>query len=342
MADEHGTPSSSAGAQAQLTPDILFQLATGFMSAKHLFAANELGLFEKLSEGAATLDDLAKRLGLPRNTTRITADAMVALGLVERRGDLYQNAPVAAAFLSARPLADLRPFLRFWNRLSYPRWVRFEEALRKGHGVYGALKFTEEEQKIFNEGVEAFSGRGAEAMAAAYDFGRHRRLLDLGGGTGSFLLAALRRHPRLRCTLYELPAAAAVARQRLAGSPHAAQIEIVEGNFLSDPIPEGHDAILVANVVHALSPENNHALLRRTRERVAPGARLLLVDLWTDPTHTEPVFAALMAGEFLVMSGEGDVYSEVEAREWLGKTGWREVEFKSLTGPASLIVAEAV
>ncbi len=103
-----------------------------------------------------------------------------------------------------------------------------------------------------------------------------------------------------------------------------------------------YDAIIVANVIHALSPENNHALLRRTRERVARGARLLLVDLWTDPTHTEPLFAALMAGEFLVMSGEGDVYSEVEARAWLEQTGWREVEFKSLTGPASLIVAEAV
>ena len=57
------------------------------------------------------------------------------------------------------------------------------------------------------------------------------------------------------------------------------------------------------------SPEHNLELLRRTRDAVPAGARLLLVDFWTDQTHTQPPFAALMAGEFLVITGEGDVYS---------------------------------
>jgi hypothetical protein len=29
-----------------------------------------------------------------------------------------------------------------------------------------------------------------------------------------------------------------------------------------------------------------------------------------------------MAGEFLVMTGEGDVYSEEEVQEWLRASGW--------------------
>lgn len=325
----------------QVTPDAIFQLAAGFMSAKHLFIANEVGLFEKLSEGPATLDELTRRMGIPRRTARIVADAMAALGFIERRGDLYQNAPVAAAFLSARPLRDMRPFLRFWNQLSYPRWERFEEAIRKGHGVFGALKFTPEEQKVFSEGVEAFSASEAESLAAAYDFGRHRRVLDLGGGTGSFLRVLLQRYAGLECTLFEMPAAAAVARQRLANGPFAERIRIVEGDFLRDPIPNGHDAILLANVVHALSAEHNVEVLRRIREGAPQGGRLLLADLWTDPTHTDPAFAALMAGEFLVMSGEGDVYSSEEACEWFAQTGWRMVEQRPLVGPSSLVVAEA-
>ncbi len=59
----------------------------------------------------------------------------------------------------------------------------------------------------------------------------------------------------------------------------------------------------------------------------------------TDPTHTEPVFAALAAGEFLLIAGEGDVYSAAELREWLEDTGWRPLEHKPLTGPTSLLVA---
>jgi hypothetical protein len=81
-------------------------------------------------------------------------------------------------------------------------------------------------------------------------------------------------------------------------------------------------------------------LLQRTRERVPDGAHLLLADFWTDPTHTEPPFAALMAGEFLVITGEGDVYSEEDLGGWLDKTGWRLLERKPLAGPMSLVVAE--
>ena len=78
------------------------------------------------------------------------------------------------------------------------------------------------------------------------------------------------------------------------------------------------------------------------RFAVAPGARLLVVDFWTDPTHTQPTFAALMAGAFLLVSGEGTVYSADEGRAWLAATGWKLLEHRPLSGPASLLVAEAI
>ena len=77
-------------------------------------------------------------------------------------------------------------------------------------------------------------------------------------------------------------------------------------------------------------------------ECVPDGARLLLADFWTDVMHTQPTFAALMAGEFLVITGEGDVYSEEEAHGWLKATGWRPLKRKLLAGPQSVIVAETI
>src|SRR4051794_31100292 len=114
----------------EITPDPIMQVASGFMAAKHLFVANEVGLFVQLADGPATLDQLAQRLDLSCHTTRIAVDAMVALGFVERHGDQYQNGPVAATFLSGRTPADLRPHLRFWDQLSYSRWIQLETAIR--------------------------------------------------------------------------------------------------------------------------------------------------------------------------------------------------------------------
>jgi ubiquinone/menaquinone biosynthesis C-methylase UbiE len=181
----------------------------------------------------------------------------------------------------------------------------------------------------------------AASLATTYDFSGHKRLLDVGGGTGSFLLAVLRRYPDLRGTLFELPGACAVARQRLSREPERTRIDIVEGDIFKTPLPADHDILLVANTIHVLSAPHNLELMRKMRAMVHKGARLLLVDFWTNPTHTEPPAAALMSGEFLVMAGEGQAYSEQEADHWLAQTGWRKYERAPLAGMSSVIVAEA-
>ena len=138
-----------------------------------------------------------------------------------------------------------------------------------------------------------------------------------------------------------MPPTATVARQHLASDSATRQVKVVEGDLFKDPIPAGHDVVLIANVMHLLSAERNLVLLRLTRQCVPDGGRLLLADYWTDATHTQPAFAALMAGEFLVGTGEGDVYSEEEARGWLQETGWRALERRPLAvPPVSVIVAE--
>jgi SAM-dependent methyltransferase len=326
---------------AGVTPDPIMKVALGFMAAKHLFVANEIGLFEQLAGRPATLDELAERTGVPRRTLRIVADAMVSLGFLEKGGDRYQNGEVAAAFLSGPRGAGLRPALRHLDRISYPLWRELGDAVRSGQGRSHWGRWSEDEQRIATEGIAALTAPVAARLAAGYGFSRHRHVLDLGGGTGNFLTAVLSRHAVLEATLYELPDTAAVARRYLAGMPEAARIKIVEGDFLKDPIPEGADVVIIANVVHILSPAQNRDVLRRTRRCVPGGARLLLVDFWTDSTHTRPPAAALLAGEFLLWGGEGDVYSAEEARGWLRETGWRVLEHTPLAGPASVIVAEA-
>ena len=119
---------------ADVTPEPIMRIALGFMAAKHLFTASAIGLFENLAAGPATLDELVEKCGIPRRTLRISVDAMVSLGLLEREEDRYRNSPAAAAFLSGTAESDLRPALRLWDRVSYPLWVNFESAVRAGEG----------------------------------------------------------------------------------------------------------------------------------------------------------------------------------------------------------------
>lgn len=325
---------------ADLTPEPIMRLASGFMAAKHLFAANELGLFEALGDSPSTLDGIAARTGLTSRAARISADAMVALGLIECDGEVYRNSPVAAAYLAGQSPADLRPALRFWDRISYPAWIGMAEALATGPRQE-LVDLDEELQAVAAAGIEAFTAGSAAALAHTVDFARHRRLLDIGGGTGSWSLAAVGQHDHLHATVVELPAVAAVARQRVEDSGLVERIHVETVDAMTGELPAGHDLFLLANLVHYFSPEQNRDLLRRVRRAAGSQARLLLADFWTNRTHTEPVMAALIAGEFATQLRNGDVYSVDEIRAWLPETGWRFVGHSPLAGPVSLVTAEA-
>jgi SAM-dependent methyltransferase len=305
-----------------VTPDPIMRIASGFMAAKHLFAASQLGLFEALAESPATLEALAARTGLTQ-------------------GDIYRNGETAAAFLAGRTPADLRPFLRFWDRISYPTWAKLADALARGPSKE-IFDIDAKLQEVASAGIEAILVGPANALAAGHDFQRYRRLLDVGGGTGSWSIAAARRHPGLRATVFELPVVAEVAKKRIAEAGLADRIDVKVGDVLKDALPVDHDVFLMANLIHYWSPEQNRALLKSVRAAAGPGARLLLADFWTNPTHTEPLMAALMAGEFAVHVKDGDVYSVEEIGKWLPTAGWRFVEHAPLAGPISVVVAEAV
>jgi len=225
------------------TPDLIFQTAIGFWMSKHLFAANELGLFEKLADRPLALEELARDLSIPPRTARISADAMLALGFVEKQDNRYQNSPVSQTFLSGKTPADLRPFSRLFNHISYPQWQHLEEALRTNRAVRRD-DLDPGQQRIFSEGVAAATAGSALAMAEKYDFARHRKVLDLGGGVGEFLVPILDRYPQLEGTLFELPAVTEVAKDALATNPVGSRIKIVAGDLFEDPIPEDHDAVI--------------------------------------------------------------------------------------------------
>jgi SAM-dependent methyltransferase len=335
------TTTTSPSTSGAVTPDRIFEIAQGFMASKQLFAASELGVFEALGEGPVDLDGLAARTGLTRRTARISADAMVAIGLAERQGDKYTNSPEAATFLSGVTPADLRPLLRFWDRLSYPAWQDLAGALGRGRPAHEIFEIDDELVPIMSAGIAAATAAACRALPEAAALPAASRVLDIGGGTGSWSIALAEADRALTATVLERPDVAQVAREHLGAAGLADRIDVRAGDVLVDELPPGFDAFLLANLVHYFTPETNRSLLRRIRAAAEPGARLLLADFWTDPTHTQPVAAALMAGEFAIHVNDGDVYSVEEGTAWLAASGWRYLDHRPLAGPMSVIVAEA-
>lgn len=339
MTNTHET--SSTPTVAATDPAPIFKIATGFMAAKALFAASELGLFEALAESPAPLEALAARCGLTPRATRISADAMVALGLLERDDSAYRNGPLAATFLSGRTPADLRPLLRFWDKVSYPATEGLASALSKGPSGDQLSRLSGEIQQLAQAGIAAATAGPLRALVQTAKLSGRRRLLDVGGGNGSWSMALVLANSQLQATVVDLPTVTRITTQHIAKAELSERVTAHAADALRDPLPAGHDIALLANLIHYFAPADNRALLANIRAAVAPGSHLLIADFWTDRTHTQPLMAALMAGEFAVHEKDGDVYSVDEGRGWLAETGWRFVSHEPLAGPFSLVTAEA-
>lgn len=266
---------------------------------------------------------------------------MVALGLLERHGDRYANTPVTAAFLSGATGADLRPLLKFWDKLSYPAWSGLAGALGRGRPTHEIFEIDEQLVPIMSAGIEAATAGACRALPAVAGLPPASRVLVIGGGTGSWAIALAEADRTLTATVFELPEVAAVAIERLRATGLSSRIDVLAGDVLSSDLPRGYDTFLLANLVHYFTPDTNRSVLRKLRETTSPGARLLIADFWTDPTHTQPLPAALMAGEFAAHISDGDVYSVDEGAAWLDATGWRFIGHLPLAGPISLVTAEA-
>lgn len=175
---------------AHLDPDYFAELGAQFMNARLLFVAVELGIFELLGDGPRDLEALAAATNVPRRPLRVVADGLVAMKLLDKEDGRYVNGEPAQAFLAGRTSVDLRGGLRLYGHLIYPMWMGFENTVRTGEPARHG-KPSEQFARIFSEGVEAWTGPGARALPRAYDFAKHTRLLDVGGGTGSYLLPIL-------------------------------------------------------------------------------------------------------------------------------------------------------
>jgi hypothetical protein len=142
---------------------------------------------------------------------------------------------------------------------------------------------------------------GNAAVADRYDWTTVRHVADIGGGTGTLIAEILRRNPRLRGTLADLPETAARARQHLAGLGLDGRCQVVGQSFF-DPLPAGADAYLLNRVIHDWDDAAASAILRRCAEAAGSTGRVLVIESHGS-ADGDPAAFAEMNLRMLVLTG---------------------------------------
>ncbi|MBI3855927.1 MAG: homocysteine methyltransferase [Planctomycetes bacterium] len=320
----------------------------GFRRSKTMFAALELGVFERLGRSPARLSELAAELGLHEDAAERLLDACVGMDLLAKKDGLYSNLPVASAYLVRSSPQALVGYIDYSNRVGYRMWGDLETAIRKGihlwettYGLKGDIFAhffkTEDSKRDFLMGMHGMGMLSSPLVVRAFDLGKFQHLVDLGGATGHLALEACRRYPKLKATVFDLPPVVAFAREFLARTPDGAGIGLVAGDFFADPLPEA-DLFALGRIVHDWSPEKIRVLLRKICDRLPPGGGLLIAERLLNPEKTGPLRGQLQSLNMLVCT-EGKERNPAEYRALLLEAGFRDVQARETGSVVDAVLA---
>jgi demethylspheroidene O-methyltransferase len=156
----------------------------------------------------------------------------------------------------------------------------------------------------------------------AYPMRRHGRLMDVGGGDGTFLAAAGARTPHLRLMLFDLPAVTHMAQARLTCAGLLDRTEIVSGDFLCDPLPPGADLITLVRILHDHDDEGVLRLLRAVRAALPGDGALLVAEPMSSSPKADRVADTYFAFYLLAM-GRGRARTPAEIMHLMRAAGFR-------------------
>lgn len=327
-------------------PHPLLEIATAFQRSQTLFTLMELRIPTRLDGRARRLTDLAWEIRVHPLPLDRFVNACVALGLLERRGDRVRNAPVSERFLVRGRPDYLGDVIHHLDRTGVDRWrtLRTELTGWKPAGEKAGERDAppERSRHVDTGSLHAHHNLNhlmGQSLAAAHDFGAHRRLLDLGGGTGAVSIALCEAYPELTADVVDLPEVVRHARGyiRRAGLSH--RIEATSANLIADPLPTGADLALLCNVLSMLTPAEERAVIARAREALAPGGRLVLCGWMLDARRRRPLLGVLFCLNDIAWRTPDVERSAGTYARWLRDAGFDALERRRLTPPWSAIVA---
>ncbi len=306
----------------------LGKILQGFQLARIVMTANELNLFDAIAESPVTAEEAATRLSLSPRGTRRLLNALVALGIASRSGDAFMLA------------AEYRPFLTAEGDKSMKQWIRLSSDLAPVYDKLGDFVRTGKMQKntmeMLNQdpaNMRAFIGamhdkalNAPQAIAGIFDLKDRRQLLDIGGGPGTYSLELCKALPGLHATIFEIAPVAEVARDYIRRYGLEDRVQAVNGDFKQDPLPGGNDLVLIANVLHMYSPEDAQTLVRKARDTLQPGGRLIVHGFSTNPDEVSPLEDVVFCLNMGLLTENGNAHSIPEMRAWLESAGFEEIQ----------------
>jgi SAM-dependent methyltransferase len=328
------------------SPAKILQLGFGFWGSKALLSAIELGLFTELAGGPRDAEWLRERLRLHPRSARDFFDALVALGMLKRTGQLYANTPETDWFLDRKKASYVGGILEMANARLYRFWGSLTEGLRTGkpqnevktgEDFFGTLYSDPQRLESFLKAMTGLSIGSARVIAKKFPWKQYRTFVDVGCAQGGVAVEIALAHKHLTGFGMDLPVVRPVFEGYAKARGVEARLRFLPGDFFKEPLPHA-DVIVMGHILHDWNLDDKMMLLHKAYAALSPKGALIVHEALIDDGRKKNTFGLLMSLNMLIETHGGFDFTGTDCRKWMKEAGFNRTRVTPLAGPDGMVI----
>jgi hypothetical protein len=343
-------PQAGQGTPQDTPPEMaMLQMTSGYWISQSIYAAAKLGIPDLLKDGPKSCAQLASATETDARSLYRVLRALAQVGVfAEQENENFALTPLSTCLRSDVP-NSVRALAVLFGEEQYKAWGDILYSVRTGQSsfehLFGMPVFqyyaqNPESGETFNKAMTSGSDAEKAAVVETYDFSNIRKLVDVGGGQGSFISAILKANPNLQGVLFDLPSVVEGANAVIAAEGVADRCEIAGGSFY-DSVPSGADAYILKHVLHDWDDETSLTILKNCHKAIEENGKLLVVEQVVPPGN-EPALAKFMDLNMMMLHPGGCERTEAEYRALFEAAGFQLTRVIPTKAMVSVIEATRV
>lgn len=316
----------SKPSEAPVTTVRLQNIAQSYGQSAALMAAVEIGVFTAISKGAGTYEEVAKAVDIhPTNAERLMV-MLCAASLLEKSDGRHRNAPDVERFLVEGEPGYMGPWITF-TKPQWNEWGRLSDHLRvKSLKVMGSIEtFTVADARLYHNATYSIGMGAGRRFVRQVDLSERKRIMDIGGGSGAYCIAAAKAHPAIRAVVLDLPVVCEVARDFIAENGVSDRVEAQPCNFTRDAFPSDCDVAIMASNLPMYGREMIASVIRKAHDALLAGGEMHLIGETTNNERTGPWGPAYWGLGQAVSDSLGLAHSEADVLKYFREAGFKDV-----------------
>jgi O-methyltransferase domain/Dimerisation domain len=316
-------------------PGTLLEMSGYYWKTCTLHTGVKLDIFTIIESKAFSCDEINKTLKVDKRGLSMLLNSLSALELLVKKDEKYSNSPPALTFLS-KESPQYIGFMILHHHHLMESWHKMDTAIVEGRPTRDRSSFSDEERResflmgMFNIGMAT-----APRLSKELDLSGCKRLLDFGGGPGTFAIHFCLANPGLSASVYDLETTRPFAEKTIKKFNASDRVNFISGNFIDDEIIHTplFDVAWLSHILHGEGPEQATSIIGKAVLALKPKSKIFIHEFILNDTMDGPLFPALFSINMFLGTPEGQAYSKTQLSDMLKAHGVKNIKRLAFEGP---------